>query len=104
MTLNEKKEYLKEYKSNLNLIRRLESREKFFMLSENEKRQREKAQIQIEKIREEITLTPDPVFKEILFCKYVNGATFEELAEDFGYSTRHVQRLHKTALENFETI
>ena len=104
MTFNEKKEYLKGYKASLNLLRRLESRERFFALNEEEKKQREKAQIQNEKIREEITLIPDPVFREILFCKYVNGATLEELAEDFGYSTRHVQRLHKVAVENFETI
>lgn len=104
MTFNEKKEYLKGYKASLNLLRRLESRERFFALNEEEKKQREKAQIQKEKIREEITLIPDPVFREILFCKYVNGATFEDLAEDFGYSTRHVQRLHKVAVENFEVL
>ena len=40
MTYKEKIDYLKSYKENLALLRRLESREKFFRLSDTEKKEK----------------------------------------------------------------
>ena len=104
MTYKEKIDYLKSYKENLALLRRLESREKFFRLSDTEKKEKNEALWQTEKVAEEISLVASPVLRQVLREKYINGATFSALGEAFGYSTRHIQRLHKVAVENFETI
>ncbi len=104
MTYKKKIDYLKSYKANLGLIRRLESREKFFQLSDAERKEKNEALWQTEKVAEEISLVASPVLRQVLREKYINGATFSALGEAFGYSTRHIQRLHKIAVEEFEVI
>lgn len=37
---------------------------------------------------------------DVVYQKYINGKTTEEIAESLNYSCRHTARLHKTALEN----
>ena len=104
MTYKEKIDYLKSYKANLALLRRLESREKFFRLSDAEKKEKNEALLKTEKVAEEISLVASPVLRQVLREKYINGATFLTLGEAFGYSTRHIQRLHKVAVEEFEVL
>lgn len=104
MTYKEKIDYLKSYKANLALLRCLESREKFFSLSDAERKEKSEALWQTEKLSEEISLVASPVLRQVLREKYINGATFSALGEAFGYSTRHIQRLHKVAVEEFEVL
>lgn len=41
---------------------------------------------------------------EILTLRYLLHESYEGIAEKMGYSLRHVFKLHKTAMENFEKI
>ena len=41
----------------------------------------------------------DRQLREVLELRYLDGATFEEIAEEMGLSVRHVLRLHGAALE-----
>ena len=43
----------------------------------------------------------DPVLKQLLIERYVNGKTFEQIAVDMAYCIRQIWRLHGTALEVF---
>ena len=104
MTYKEKIDYLKSYKVNLGLLRRLESREKFFPLSVAEIKEKTEALLKTEKVAEEISLVASPVLRQVLREKYINGAAFSALGDTFGYSTRHIQRLHKVAVEEFEVL
>jgi DNA-directed RNA polymerase specialized sigma subunit len=40
--------------------------------------------------------------KLLLHLRYIRGMTFEEVADKMGYSTRHVIRMHGSALEHFQ--
>lgn len=40
--------------------------------------------------------------KQILTLRYIKGCTFEEIADEIGYSQRQVTRLHTKALEHFK--
>ena len=104
MTYKEKIDYLKSYKVNSGILRRLESREKFFPLSVAERKEKTEALLKTEKVAEEISLVASPVLRQVLREKYINGAAFSALGEAFGYSTRHIQRLHKVAVEEFEVL
>lgn len=48
---------------------------------------------------EAITAVGDRQLREVLELRYLDGATFEEIAEEMGLSVRHVLRLHGAALE-----
>ena len=104
MTYKEKIDCLKSYKVNLGVLRRLESREKYFQLSVAERKEKNAALLKTEKLSEEISLVASPVLRQVLREKYINGATFSALGDTFGYSTRHIQRLHKVAVEEFEVL
>lgn len=41
----------------------------------------------------------DPRYIEILYKRYVSFETFERIADEKGYSWRHILRLHKQALK-----
>ena len=41
---------------------------------------------------------------DILELRYINDLTMEEIADEMGYSVRHVHRLHEKALEEFADI
>ena len=43
---------------------------------------------------EAITAVGDRQLREVLELRYLDGATFEEIAEEMGLSVRHVLRLH----------
>ena len=40
--------------------------------------------------------------RDILLYKYIDGKEWKEIANKFGYSTRHIYRLHGEALKHFE--
>ena len=43
-------------------------------------------------------------YEFILESRYINGLTWVEIADEMGYSVRHVHRLHEKALEEFADI
>ena len=51
----------------------------------------------IEKI---IEYVEDPKLRQILTLRYINGHTFEKIAEKMGYSGMQIYRLHRKAMEN----
>ena len=42
--------------------------------------------------------------KVLLQARYILNETWEEIAERMGYSTMHIHRIHKKALENFKML
>lgn len=50
-------------------------------------------------IRACINNVEDERYRTLLRYRYIEGLTFEDLAEKMGYSYRHVMNLHKKALE-----
>lgn len=98
----ENKEYLNQYLAQEPKIRRLKelyakntTHRAFYLAKINE----------CETIRDEIEAKiesmENPLHREILYQKYVFGKTLEEIGYIIHYSTRHTERLHLTALENF---
>lgn len=53
-------------------------------------------------INRRIEAVGDETEKLILRLRYIHCKDFEEIAEELGYCSRHVQRLHGKALEDFE--
>ena len=53
-------------------------------------------------IIETIGLVQDEVLNRLLWLRYVQGVSFEEVAVDMHYSYRHVTRLHGEALQRVE--
>lgn len=53
------------------------------------------------KLMREIDLLDDNLYKTILIKRYINGETLCKIAEDLNYSTRHMNRLHGRALQEF---
>ena len=49
---------------------------------------------------EAITAVGDRQLREVLELRYLDGATFEEIAEEMGLSVRHVLRLHGADLRD----
>lgn len=56
------------------------------------------------KITDEIGMVGDPRYIEILRLRYVECKTFEDIAEEMGFSIRHAARLHGGALQAFDRI
>ncbi len=50
-------------------------------------------------IGEQIVKLKDVRLRRIIFLKYVDGLTFEQIADQTGYCTRQVTRLHNTAID-----
>ena len=55
-------------------------------------------------IVEQIGLLSDGLLVAVLFSRYVDCKTWEQIAVDMGYSYRHVVRLHGEALAKFKKI
>lgn len=51
-------------------------------------------------IMSEIAALSSTKLMRIMYLKYIKCMTFEQIGEDYGYSTRQVMRLHNTALEH----
>ena len=54
--------------------------------------------------RENIERMGNDVEKVILYKRYFNNESFENIAVECGYSWRHIHRLHGEALKNFDKI
>ena len=54
--------------------------------------------------RENIERMENDVEKVILYKRYFNNESFENIAVECGYSWRHIHRLHGEALKNFDKI
>lgn len=55
-------------------------------------------------IEKTIEAVEDIKLRQILTLRYINGHTFEQIAEEMDYSLRQVLRKHKAALKNFENV
>lgn len=55
----------------------------------------------IEKI---IGYVNDDGFRRILTLRYINGHTFEKIADELGYSRMQIYRLHRKALEKVKNV
>lgn len=55
-------------------------------------------------IAETIKCVKNPFYRSLLFSKYIDFKTLEQIAEETYYSPRHIQRLHKLALLEIEKI
>lgn len=51
------------------------------------------------RIEDAVNLMSDPVLKEVLRLRYINGMTFEHIADEMNYSCRNVFYLHKKAVK-----
>ena len=49
-------------------------------------------------IMAEISALPGAKLMRIIYLKYIKCMTFEQIGEDYGYSTRQVMRLHNEAV------
>ena len=54
------------------------------------------------KISSEISKMADINERDILHYKYIDGKEWKEIANKFGYSIRHIYRLHGEALKHFK--
>ena len=54
--------------------------------------------------RDKIERMENDVEKVILYKRYFNNKSFENIAVECGYSWRHIHRLHADALKNFDKI
>ena len=55
-----------------------------------------------EKIISQIEAINDVMEYQVLFSRYIEGKTFEQIAEDNEYSVRQMLRIHGSALVEFE--
>ena len=54
--------------------------------------------------REKIERMENEVEKVILYKRYFNNKTFEQISVEMNYSWRQIHRLHSEALKNFDKI
>lgn len=101
--MKEKKDYLNSYRLQESVIRMLKR-----LCVENPS-QRKQLLNQIKEcealrtqIAEKIQQIKDVRYKVLLYEKYINGRTLEEIAVILNYSKRHAERLHIAALKNIE--
>lgn len=101
--MNTKKEYLKSYRLQENVIRTLKR------IAKENPTEAEICRKKISdcenrrlKIAEKIEQMTDYRLKVVLYEKYINGHTLEEVAQILNYSKRHTERLHIAALKEFE--
>lgn len=57
-----------------------------------------------DKARELIERMRDDVEKVVLYDRYFNNMSFEQIAVNTGYSWRHIHRIHGNALRNFKDV
>ena len=53
-------------------------------------------------ITKRINKLGNSVEQDVLTHKYIAGMSWQEIAEEMGYSRQHIHRLHGRALNNFE--
>ena len=99
----QKKDYLKLYLLQESKIKRLEQMARIYPDKKQECEFKiSEAKLLRKTIEEKINAVDNPLLSELLYQKYVLGKTLEELSLIFNYSLRHIERLHKKALEKIE--
>lgn len=97
------KEYLNSYRLQEHIIRNLKR-----LCLENPsqceelKTQLAESEALRTQIAKKILQTKEPRYKVLLYEKYINGRTLEEIAGILNYSKRHIERLHVAALKSFK--
>lgn len=99
----DKRAFLRSYTLQQTIISRLKEMQTIYP----EKKQTYQAQIKecIKKrkiIEKAINSVENEVYKEILIQKYFCKKTNEEIGLILNYSTRHIDRLHRAAIENLK--
>ncbi len=105
MSVNEMKNYLSSYQKLMQrskkLIREIEifPQDKSFL---------EPLLCQVTSTAEDISLkisaVKNPDYRELLFRKYINGETLEQIGESMCYSARHVQRMLNNAVASMSEV
>ena len=54
-----------------------------------------------QKIEKQILAVDGGILSEVLFQKYIFGKTLEDISYTLNYSSRHIERLHIKALDEF---
>ncbi len=100
---NKKKSYLSSYLLQEQRITRIRSMIHLNPeLSENYKKEIEKAIQKREKIENQIMDVDGGILSEVLYQKYIFGKTLEDIGYTLNYSQRHIERLHIKALDEFK--
>lgn len=55
-------------------------------------------------IKYKLTLMEDRHYKDLLYMRYVEGAEWQDIAMDLGFSGSHIYVLHRSALDAFQRI
>ena len=101
--MNSKKEYLKNYRLQESVIRALK---RAGVENPSEREYCASKITECEKLRleiaEKIADIDDTRLRVVLYEKYINGHTLEEISTLLNYSKRHTERLHIAALKAFE--
>ncbi|MDU1909721.1 sigma factor-like helix-turn-helix DNA-binding protein [Fusobacterium sp.] len=101
----------KEIKHELEIIKELNNPSKYGKTEKTEKALNLEKQIldKIENMRQlkekicnDITRIEDITEKELLQKRYIQNLTWEDIAEQLGYSITQTYRIHKKALSNFK--
>ena len=76
--------------------------DKICELQEELAREMQLLQSRRQEIERAINTLEDERFRSVLQLKYIEGMTFEEVADKIPYSCRQVHRIHKTAIEKIK--
>ena len=63
-----------------------------------------KCEAEQKEIESTIEAIPDPILKATFKEKYIHGKSWEQVAESIGYSSTHIQRIFKKALQDPEIL
>lgn len=105
MTVEEKREYLKNYRIQYAKIRRLkemmeicpDKKDKYLLEIKSARKLRDRIETEIENV-------DGGILSEILSLKYMCGKSLEEISYEMNYCKRQIERLHIRALEKFSTL
>ena len=63
-----------------------------------------KCEAEQKEIESTIETIQDPILKATFKEKYIHGKSWEQVAENIGYSSTHIQRIFKRALQDPEIL
>ena len=98
----QKKEYLSTYLLQETKISRLKTMSKINPELKNlYEKEIDQALLLRQKIEKQILAVDGGILSEVLFQKYIFGKTLEDISYTLNYSSRHIERLHIKALDEF---
>ena len=99
----QKKEYLSTYLLQETKISRLKTMSKINPELKNlYEKEIDQALLLRQKIEKQILAVDGGILSEVLFQKYIFGKTLEDISYTLNYSSRHIERLHIKALDEFK--